>query len=77
MIKTLNLVSRIEPDEVFWEVIVDTDYDEDSLQKEVDKIIEQFERKGFSDWTFEDILKELTRKGILKVIKSDTLTIWT
>ena len=76
MIKILKLQDRTDPKEINYEVIVETELNECKIQEEVDKIINDFEKKGFDCWTYEDVLNSLEKKELIKILESDTLTIW-
>jgi len=76
MIKIITLRDRREPDEVNWTIVAETSLTEDILQGLVEDIIEEFENSNFDNWTFEDIAKELEKRGKIKVIESDTIELW-
>jgi len=66
-----------DPDEkdIRHEVIVETDLSEDKLQEAVNRIKEDFCSKNLEDWTYEDLLDELERRGCIRVISSDLLLV--
>ena len=54
----------LEPEENCLMILVDKKMTNDDLQKMVDEIKKGFEREGFDDWSDEDILDELEKRGI-------------
>ena len=66
-----------DPDEkdIRHEVIMKTDLSEDELQEAVNKIKEDFCSRNLEDWTYEDLLDELERRGCIRVISSDLLLV--
>jgi len=66
-----------DPDEkdMRHEVIVETDLSKDELQEAVNKIKEDFCSKNLEDWTYEDLLDELERRGCIRVISGDLLLV--
>ena len=75
MIKILKLQDRTEPKEINYEVVVETKLSEYELQEKVDEIIKKLEKEN-ENWTYEDLLNYLEKKELIKVLESDTLTIW-
>jgi hypothetical protein len=75
MIKTIKFMDRTEP-EINWIITAETELNEQELQRAVDEIIAEFEKEDYEDWTFEDIVEELEKLGILKTIEHDSLEVW-
>jgi len=75
MIKILKLQDRTEPEEINYKVVVETELSEYELQEKVDEIIKKLEKEN-ENWTYEDLLNYLEKKKLIKVLESDTLTIW-
>ena len=75
MIKILKLRDRTEPEEINYKAVVETELGQYELQEKVDKIIKKLEKEN-ENWTYEDLLNYLEKKKLIKVLESDTLTIW-
>lgn len=54
--------------------LIETDLDEDGLRDEIDKTVEIFEEQGYEDWSYDDIILELQKKGLI-VLHTDVSVI--
>jgi hypothetical protein len=41
------------------------------LQKEIDKIIREYEEYGIDDWTFDNVLTKLDARELIEIINTD------
>lgn len=49
--------------------LVETELSEEEMYDEVEKILRHFRKKGHEDWSFEDIVKQLEAKGLVKLVE--------
>ena len=75
LITVITLQDRVEPDEIFWTFTAKLNIKRGELQDKVDDIIKDYNARNFNDWTFEDIVADLEKANILKVVESDELVI--
>lgn len=75
MIKILRLQDPNDKNINHSSVII-TDLKYYQLETEIKKIINEFEKEGFWDWSYENVLEELEKKGKIKVTSSEEIVIY-
>lgn len=66
--KELTILTLYDGENEIHEV-VDTTLDEEQLQKVVDKIIDEFEKRGY-DWGYNELFEEMEKRGYIRVYAS-------
>ena len=80
MIKSIRFEDKSDPDEVFFDVVVETEFSEQELQAKADAIVKTFEKKCKDirvsfHWNFEDVIREMENKVFIKRVKNDSCVI--
>lgn len=53
--------------EIYSEYLVKTAYSEETLQRLARRIARELEKQGIEDWSYDDIIEEMVKRGYLKV----------
>ena len=66
--KTLKFVRFMDiyDAEAYYDDVFFSELSKYELQKKVEEIVESFEKSGFNDWTFKDIVKELKKQNLIE-----------
>ncbi|ADC64704.1 hypothetical protein Ferp_0530 [Ferroglobus placidus DSM 10642] len=56
--------------------LVETDLTEEELSEQVEEIIKRYEEEEFYDWSYDDIVEELKKRGVIRVIPADFYRIY-
>lgn len=75
MVKSIRFEGGEDPEEVYFDIVVDTGFSEQELQAEAEAIVDTFGKKGKDDWNFEDVIREMENKGFIKKVEHDTCII--
>lgn len=62
--------------EIFSIFVVKTSLSEKELQDIINQIKNEFLNKDFEDWSYEDIIKELEKKKLIKTVDSEYIFIY-
>lgn len=76
MAKTKKVIIKFSDGEFEATFLVETKLTETELQKIVDKIINEEWLDEFEDWTYEDLINELEKKGHIKILETDFYDIY-
>ena len=78
MKEKLKIIRMQDPNdrEIFTVFVAKTSLNEEELQDVVNRIKNEFLDKEIIDWTYEDIVEELEKRNLIKLVESEYICIY-